>query len=132
METLPNNLSTFRILFLVKGILTLLLSVFPLLYAALGGFLGNMEEFSQGYPGGPPFNIGLLLIIIGIIGFVLIVVMGILTILASNFLKELKNYNFILVVAILNCFTGILGILLGVFTIIELNKPHVKELFRKQ
>ncbi len=128
METLPNNLPTFRILFLVKGILTLLFSVFPLLYAALGGFLGNIDELNYG-PEAPPFNIGLIFIVIGSVFFVLVIIMGILTILASHYLKEVKNYTFIFVVAILNCFTGILGILLGVFTIIELNKPHVKEKF---
>ncbi len=128
MEKLPNNLSTFRILFLVKGIITLLFSVFPLFYIAIGGFLGNVDELNFG-PDAPPFNIGLIFIIFGIFFFVLVVTMGILNILASNFLKEVKNYNFIFVMAVLNCFTGILGILLGVFTIIELNKPHVKELF---
>jgi len=57
--------------------------------------------------------------------------MGILTLFASKYLKEIKNYNFIFVVAILNCLTGILGIVLGIFTIIELNKPDVKALFNK-
>ena len=130
METLPNNLPTFRILYLVKGILMLVFSVFPLLYAGMGVFIGNIDEFNYG-PDAPPFNVGLIFIIIGVFFFIMVIIMGILSILASQYLKEVKNYNFIFVVAVLSCFTGILGILLGVFTIIELNKPHVKEMFGK-
>ena len=130
MNILTNNLSTFKTLFLVKGILTLFFSLFFIAYACLGGFIGHIIETSdQTDP--IPFNLGVIFIVIGSIGFIISVVMGILTLFASKYLKEIKNYNFIFVVAILNCLTGILGILLGVFTIIELNKPHIKELFIK-
>ncbi len=57
--------------------------------------------------------------------------LGILNLLASKYIKETKNYNFIFAVAVVNCLTGILGILLGVFTLIELTKPEIKPLFNK-
>jgi hypothetical protein len=88
--------------------------------AGSGGDLDNMT-----------FNPAIIFFIIGGVGFVIASVMGVLTLLASKYINEVRNYNFIFVVAILNCLTGILGILLGIFTIIELNKPHVKAFFNK-
>lgn len=126
-----NNLNTFRILFLIKGILTLVASLFFIGYAFLGQFIGNLAE-ANGDMEDMPFNPSIIFSIIGGIGFVVTLTFGILTLYASKFLKEVRNYNFIFVVAILNCLTGILGLLLGIFTLIELNKPHVKELFHKE
>jgi hypothetical protein len=73
-----------------------------------------------------------LLIGIGSAGACIAFIFGILTLMVPKYLKETRNYNFILVVAVLNCLTGVLGILLGVFTIIELNKPEVRKLFDKE
>lgn len=70
--------------------------------------------------------------VIGCVGAFFALVFGILTLMASKYLKEASHYNFILVMAVLNCLTGVLGILLGVFTIIELNKPEVRALFNKE
>lgn len=128
MENLSHNLNIFKTLFLIKGILTLLLALFFIAYALFGGFIFNMAA-SSGELDTLHFNPGIIFFVIGGIGFVFTLTMGILTLLASRYLKEIKNYNFIFVIAILNCLTGVLGILLGVFTIIELNKPHVKGLF---
>ncbi len=124
-----NNLHVFRILFLVKGILTLVFSLFFLVYAGFGSFFLNIEEFSDSSE--MEFNPGFIFIIIGGIGFFLCIVLGILQLIAAKYLKEIRKSDFIMVVAILGCLTGILGILLGIFTIIELQKPHVKELFGK-
>ncbi|MCR9251415.1 MAG: hypothetical protein NXI20_13385 [bacterium] len=130
MNTKSNNLDTFKTLYLIKGILTLLMSFLPLIYIFLGGFLSTMIEMEE-IQDPPPFDIGLIFMIIGVVALIFIVGTGVATILASNYIRDRKNYTFILVVAILNCFSGILGILLGVFTIIEINKPEVKELFEQ-
>lgn len=74
-------------------------------------------------------NPGIIFLTIGGFFFVVVVVIGILEIMASKYLKEARKHKFIFAIAIVNCFTGILGILLGVFTIVELNKPEVKTLF---
>jgi len=125
---MPNSkLNTFRILYLVYGILTLVFSLFFLLYAGFGMFFQGIieQEANQELP----FNPGSIFVIIGGIGFVFTVIVGILTILASNYIKAVKNYNFVFAMAIVNCLTGILGILLGVFTLIEISKPETKALF---
>ncbi|HPF12181.1 MAG TPA: hypothetical protein PKW08_12070 [Flavobacteriaceae bacterium] len=121
-----HNLGTFSLLFMVKGILTLLLSLFFIAYACFGFFfVGLVAAEEQDLP----FNFGYVFIIIGGILTLFTLTFGVLTLLAAKYLKEVRNYNFILVVAILNCLTGVLGILLGVFTMVELMKPEVKALF---
>ncbi len=127
---MSNNLNTFRILFLIKGILTLCFSVIFIVYAVFGVFMGNMAEFSN--PSDPlPFNPGHIFLIIGMVGFIFSIAIGILALMASKHLKEISNYNFIIVAAGINGITGILGILLAAFTIIELSKPEIKALFNK-
>ncbi|EDP69467.1 hypothetical protein FBALC1_05228 [Flavobacteriales bacterium ALC-1] len=124
-----NNLGTFKILYLVKGILTLCFSLFFMLYAGMGFFFGAAMELDP--TNDAPFNPGIIFIIIGVIGIIFCVTLGVLTLLVSKYIKERRNYNFIFAMAIVNCLTGVLGILLGVFTLIELNKIEVKQLFRK-
>lgn len=131
MERLTNNLSTFKALFLVKGILNMLLALFFLAYIGFGSIMSNIIA-GETVNDPPPFDPAIIFYVIGAIGFVLALALGIITILASKYLGEERNHTFILVAAIINCLTGILGILLGIFTIIELSKPHVKELFYKQ
>lgn len=123
-----NNLNTFRVLFLVKGILNLCFSLFFIFYLGIAlalststNYLNTNNDF--------PFNLPGVFVVIGCTGLILSISLGILTLLASQYIKALKHYNFIFVVAIINCFTGILGILLGVFCLIELNKPEVKKRF---
>lgn len=130
MELKSNNLNTFRILYLIKGILTLFFSVFFILYGAMGFVFNNIIE-SQDVNNEIPFNFGWIFIIVAGIGLVMSVALGILTLMAAKYLKEVKNYNFIFAIAIVNCLTGILGILLAVFSLIELSKPEVKALFNK-
>ena len=127
METTSNNLDTFRLLFIIKGVLTLLFSIFPIFYIFLGSFI----FFQEGNMDNSPEIAGTFMVVIGIVIFLILLVAGILSIMAGSYIGSRKNYTFILVVAILNCFTGILGILLGIFTIIELSKPHVKQIFGK-
>lgn len=123
MQNNYNHLSTFSVLYLIKGILTLLFSFLPLIYMGMGGFFMGMDHHTNG------FNPGIIFLIVGGFFFVVVVVIGILEIMASKYLKEARKHKFIFAIAIVNCFTGILGILLGVFTIVELNKPEVKTLF---
>ncbi|BAO76710.1 hypothetical protein WPG_2480 [Winogradskyella sp. PG-2] len=100
-----------------------------MLYAGMGVFFGTVIELDP--TNDAPFNPGLIFIVIGIIGIIFCVTLGILTLLVSKYIREQKNYNFIFAMAIVNCLTGVIGILLGVFTLIELNKPEVKQLFGK-
>lgn len=127
--TPANNLSTFRTLHLVYGILIMFFSLFFLGYAFFGNFMFNQipqEELNE-----MPFNPGIIFVIVGVIGFICCLTAGILNLLSSKYMNEQRNYSFVFAVAIVNCLTGILGILLGIFTLIEIGKPHVKALLKK-
>lgn len=121
------NLSTFKTLFLIKGILYLVGSLFFLMYAVIGStamsHVPNDAEI--------PFDPGAIFITIGTVGTIVTIGFGIVTLLASKAIGQRRNYGLVFAAAIMNCLTGILGILLGVFTLIEINKPEVKELFGK-
>ena len=67
----------------------------------------------------------------GIIFFIVFVIIGILNIKVTRKLNRRKSYKYIKIVAIINCFTGVLSLLLGVFTLIELNKPATIAEFEK-
>ena len=125
METSSNNLSTLRILFIVKGIFNLIGALFC---AGYGFFISLfITQFNEA-----DADADFITTFIGIfsgIGFILLLAVAILTFLTAKYLGETRNHTFITVVSVLNCLTGILGILLGVFTLIEINKPHVKPLF---
>lgn len=123
-----NNLGTFKILFLVKGILSLVVSLVPLVYAFLGLFLQDLIE--ENNPSDAfVVNPGTIFYIFGLVGFFLLILWGVMALIASRYLGEMRNYNFIFVVAIMHALTGILGLLLCIFTLIELTKPDVKALF---
>jgi hypothetical protein len=124
-QKLPDNLNTFKVLYYIKGALNLCFLFIPMAWI---GIFSNMptEEFNDPTV---PFNVEYFLI--GIIAIVVLFALGsgIGSIMAGNYLGQRKNRTFILVVAILNCFTGVLGIVLGIFTIVEIQKPHVRERF---
>ncbi|WP_028377028.1 hypothetical protein [Leeuwenhoekiella sp. MAR_2009_132] len=125
MQVVSNNLNTFRVLYIVKGVLSLLAALFFVGYLA---FLNIFINESTTMPDANIDVMSVLNIIMGI-GFILCLIVGILTLMAAKYIGQTCNYTFVLVIAILNCLSGILGIILGVFTIIEINKPHIKMLF---
>lgn len=127
MQPEEHNLRIFKILYIIKGILILAFSLIPLFYIFLGVYIFNENDMPQenSQLGGA------IVMFIGIALFLFFLAMGILTLLAAKYLGEQRNYDFIFVIAIINCLTGILGIILGIFTILELNKAQVKRLFGK-
>lgn len=127
MDDEEHNLRIFKILYIIKGILTLAFSILPLLYIFLGIFIFQKDDLSQedAQVGGT------IIIFAGSMIFLFLLVLGILTLLTAKYIGEKRNYDFVFVMSVLNCLTGILGIILGIFTILELNKPGVKRLFNK-
>lgn len=127
MDNEEHNLRIFKILYIIKGILTLAFSILPLLYIFLGIFIFQKDDLSQedAQVGGT------IIIFAGSMIFLFLLVLGILTLLTAKYIGEKRNYDFVFVMSVLNCLTGILGIILGIFTILELNKPGVKRLFNK-
>lgn len=119
---MKNNLETFRVLYLVSGILNLLGVLGFMTYALFGAiFLGNLDK-NVG-------NTSWVFMLVGGIGSSIFLILGIINLLASKYIKEKRNYNFVFVAAVISCISGVLRLILGVFTIIEITKPEVKALF---
>lgn len=131
MQEGEKNLNTYRILFLIKGIFDLLIILFGVLYMVLGQVVGGVIEDDMLRHGDPmPFNPASLFVVFGVVMAVIGLITGIPALMASSKLSRRENRSFIIVAAALNCITGILGILLCIFTILELQKPAVKEVFK--
>ena len=122
------NLETYRILFVIKGVLNLLISLFGLVYVVMGFIIPTPTMID--FPGYSPFNImSIILVVFGSIFILFAILMAVLTFLGAKYIGERRNATFIIVVSIINCLTGVLGIVLGILTIIELQKPEVRALF---
>ncbi|KQC33075.1 hypothetical protein AAU57_06915 [Nonlabens sp. YIK11] len=130
-----NYLNLLRILYIVKACFNFLGMFFFIGYAFMGTFFKamvntfpNPDQNEAHFPEAMHW----IFVTVGTIGAVVLLTFGILTLIAASKINSRQGYNFIFVVGILNCFTGMLGIALGVFTIIELSKPQVKALFQPQ
>ena len=115
------------ILFYVFGGLGALGGLFPLIYVAMGAAFvsGGMG----GAAGGPPPAVGYLLIAFGGIASLLVWSIAGCTLFTAYNLGRKTRYMFCFVIACLCCMSVPLGTILGVFTIIVLARPAVKEMF---
>ena len=118
----------------VSAAVTAFFSLIGLVYAAMGFFIGtavshsarNVAESAQGAENAAaPEFIGALFGIIGLVIFVLALAFAGAKIYAALCLKRRKGRTFCLVVAALSCLEMPWGTLLGVFTIIVLERPTV-------
>ena len=128
-----DHLRLLAIFHYVWGGLTLAYSLFFGIYLALGLFaLSNPAVFdgkgAQSDPMGAQF-MGTLFTAIGGAGMAFALVAGALTIYAGRSLARRERFNLCFVMACINCLSVPLGTVLGVFTLIVLNRPTVKALF---
>jgi len=76
-----------------------------------------------------PIFVGLMLVIMSIVAITLGWTLAVCMIVAGRCLAKRKRYMFCLVIAAISCIFMPFGTVLGVFTIIVLMRPSVKELF---
>ena len=128
-NVMTNNLNTFKILYIIKGVLAVMASFIFLIYASMGSLIGKAVERDMHFRNEMPFNPADLFVLIGTIGLIMFLTMAILAFVAAKKLNDGRGSGLITVAAIVNCFSGILGIVLCIFTLIELAKPNVKAIF---
>jgi hypothetical protein len=115
----------------VIGGLAGLFACFPIIHLVVGiGIV--VSSLTQGYAGGPPILIGFFFILIAGIFILFGWAFAICVILAGRFIAKRKYYMFCLVMAGIECTFTPFGTVLGVFTIITLVRPSVKEAFETQ
>jgi hypothetical protein len=129
------NLEHLRLLSIfhyVMGGMTGLMSLIPLVHVSMGiaivaGGFGPSGGSSGGAP--PPAFMGWFFIGIGATIIILGETLAICTLLAGRYLSTKQAWMFCIIVAALNCLHMPLGTTLGIFTIIVLIRPEVKQLF---
>jgi hypothetical protein len=114
--------------FVVAGMLALF-SMFPLVHVALGVVIvsGAFDNVDSGEA--PPAIFGWLFIIFPMIFIVCGLAFSTCVAISGRRLGRHTNHTFCLVMAAMECMAFPFGTVLGVFTIIVLMRPTVKELF---
>ena len=113
----------------VLAALTALVGFLPIIYIALGAamVMGKMPA-SPSSPAPPP-EVGWMFIIFGGLFCLLAWAFAGCLFLSGRWLAARRNWTFCFVVACLSCMNVPLGTILGVFTILVLQRPGVKGLF---
>lgn len=121
------HLRILSILYYVLGGLAMLGGLIPLIYVVIG--VAFVAGAAGAGPGAPPAAMGFFFIIFG--GGISLVILALAgcKLFVGYSLANRKNYMFCFVVACLICMQMPLGTLLGVFTIVVLVRPGVKEMF---
>ena len=113
----------------VKGGISALFACIPIIHVVIGLlFIIAPQIFGHGN-NQPPAFLGLLLVMLG--GFLIILgwSLAVLALIAGRCIGQRKHYTFCFVMACFECLSVPFGTVLGVFTILVLNRQSVKELF---
>jgi len=123
------HLELLSIFHYIVGGMAALFSFFPIVYLILGTLFIVAPGRIQGSGSPPPAFLGWIFIILG--GCIMLVglAFAVCVILAGRYITKRRHYIFCLVIASLNCLFMPFGTILGVFTIVILMRPSVKELF---
>ena len=128
-----DHLKILSIFHYVHAGLCALISPFGLIYLVMGIIMAiSPEIFDEGKGPPPPAFVGWILAIIGLVVSLGMLGVGFLSAAAGLYLSKQKHYTFCLVVSAIEMLNQPLGTILGVFTIIVLMRPSVKELFGSQ
>jgi hypothetical protein len=95
-------------------------------FAMIGGIVANAP--SAGDPQGAQVAAGMM-IVMGVVTFVLMIPLFILHLMAAAGLKKKTRYMLIMIMSGFACLSMPLGTALGIWTIITLSRPGVKQLF---
>ena len=120
-----DHLKLLGIFHIIWGALAIFFGLgFGLLYIVLAS-VGTMEVSGNV----TPETARQVLVVLGIVAIVLSSIYGIVVIMAGGKLRKQRGYRFCFLVSILDLLS-FPGIVLGIFTLIVLMRPTVKELFK--
>ena len=124
------QLNLLSIFHFVLGGATALFSCFPFIHVALG--IAMLAGAMDHGPNPPPRFIGLIFVVIGGVFILLGWTVAVLLLVAGQRLRKRRAHTFCFVVAAISCLLMPLGTVLGIFTILVLNRPTVKAMFAPQ
>ena len=116
--------------YVVAGIIALF-ACFPIIHLVIGILFLVAPEAMSGHSasGPPPLLFGLMFTLVPAMMILAGWALTAVVFLAGRNLARRRHYTFCLVVAAISCVFMPFGTVLGVFTIIVLNRPSVKALF---
>ena len=125
------HLKLLSIFHYIIGVIVALFACIPIIHFIIGViFIISPESVVDKAGKLPPVFFGWLFAVIGGMMVFLGWIFAICLICAGRFLARRRHYLFCLIVAALSCLFFPFGTILGIFTIIVLIRPSVKELFR--
>ncbi len=123
------HLKLLSIFYYVKGGISALFACIPIIHVVLGlVFIFAPQVFGPG-SNRPPAFLGFLFVVLGSSFILLGWNFAILALITGRCIARRKHYTFCFVVACVQCLSVPFGTVLGVFTILVLNRQSVKELF---
>ena len=106
-------------------------SCIPIIHLVMGILFITAPEQVGGKPGDmPPPLFGWMFAIMGGTAIIVGWIMAVCVAIAGKFLALKKHYMYCLIMACVSCFFMPFGTILGIFTIMALNKPTTKALFK--
>jgi hypothetical protein len=125
-----DQLQLLRIFYFVMAGLHALGLCFGGIYFAVGAMILGVGPDLKGAKGAPPPEfMGWMFISVAVLVMALTITIGVLQLLAAQRIGQRKGHTLVLVCAAVTCLSMPLGTLLGVFTIIVLQRPSVKAAF---
>lgn len=116
--------------YIVSG-LAAFFACIPFIHFAIGLFMILApQKFGQGN-NQPPAFMGWLFVVMASFFILAGWTFAVLVLIAGRFIARRKHYQFCFVVACVECILMPFGTVLGVFTILVLNRPTVKQLFNQ-
>ena len=125
------NLNLLAIFHYILGGLTILFSCIPFIHVFIGLAIISGKFFEDSNGSKPPSVVGWLFVIMGTVFILLGWSIAVCMIIAGKKLKRHKSRLFCMVIAGIECMFMPFGTVLGVFTLVTLNKDSVKELFNQ-
>jgi len=130
-QTIIDNehLKLLSLFHLISGIFALVYSVFMALYFGFIIFIFNVGNKFDGAESDLPIEFKSIFMFIFIVILLIAIVIGIAKIMCSRYIKQKKNRVFCIVISCIECFSFPIGTLLGVLSIMVLNRNSVKEIY---
>ena len=116
----------------IVGGITAFFSCMPFIHVFIGLAMLSGKFFKESNGSGPLPFMGWIFVIMGSVFIILGWSMAICIMVAGRKLKQRKNRTFCMVMAAIECIFMPLGTILGVFTIMALNKESVIKIFAEQ
>jgi hypothetical protein len=125
------NLNLLAVFHYVLGGITALFACFPLIHVFMGIAIVSGKLIDETDPGAPPAFFGWIIIFMGSVFILMGWALAVLMMLAGKNLKRNKNRMFCMVVAGIECIFMPFGTVLGILTLVALNKDSVRRLFHE-